>query len=127
MAHRTNIVELLRVEVSDDGGHVTAKVLDGSGTRASLSFPVRFLADMLATLPTQLVTGCSPAESAAARTHTVSSWSIEPSRESGNLILTLLTRDGGMARFALRQEQIAGIATLATYGTQSQAMVRTLN
>lgn len=123
----TNVAELLRIEVSDDGGRVTATVLDASGTPTTLSFPVRLLADLLGTLPTQLVTGSGPANSAAARIHPVSSWSVEPSRESRNLILTLLTRDGGMARFALRHEQIAGIATIATYGTMNSVTSRTLN
>ncbi len=42
-------------------------------------------------------------------------------------MLTLLTEAGGVARFALKPEQIAGIATLATYGTAGPGTARTLN
>jgi len=99
-------VELVSVRPSGDGQRLTMRVRDSAGETRRMRLPAAWLDSLLTALP-----WARHGEEA----HELSSWSMEAASD-GALLLTLRTPAGEAFSFVVRPWQIAGMATLATYG-----------
>jgi hypothetical protein len=66
-------------------------------------------------------------ESAVYTVHRVHSWRLEASASPPGLTLTLQTPEGRVAAFSVTPGQVAGMATLATYGAFPAMTGKTIN
>ncbi|HVZ08863.1 hypothetical protein [Rhodopila sp.] len=98
--------ELISVRAMDGGRGLRLRLRDRNGRPRTITLPSDWLGAMLAALPW-------PSE--GDEVHAVASWSID--RGNGeDLLLTLRTPRGQAMTFALKPWQVAGMATIATYG-----------
>ena len=99
-------VELISVRVPSGARSLRLKIRDRNGQPMTVSLPSDWLAAMLAALPWSL---------GGDEAHELASWSID--RTTGeDLLLTLRTAEGQAVSVAMKSWQIAGMATIATYG-----------
>ena len=79
---------------------------DAGGGRVALSLSAAWMTSVLASLPQQVDSG---------PVHQLDSWSVAPSGDGQDLVLTLRTAEGRTVAFATRPWQIQGMATIASY------------
>ena len=118
---RIEAAGLVRAEVADDGALVVLTLADAGGGTVTLSLPSSCLGEVIAALPRHLP------ETIAEPAHPVHSWRLEAGAGAAALTLTLRTPDGRAASFQVTPGQVAGIATLATYGALSAATAKAIN
>ncbi len=118
---RVEISEIVRAELSDDGAQLLLTMAGAGGETVVLSLPACSVGEILAALPRQL------SETAADTVHRVHSWRLEAAADAAELTLTLQTPEGRAAAFQVTPGQVAGMATLATYGMLSAATAKTIN
>ena len=98
--------ELVSVRAEPNGRRLRLKLRDGTGRITTIALPSNWLDAIVRSLP------WPPSGNEA---HTLASWSID--RTNGeDLLLTLRTAEGQAVSFAMKPWQIAGMATIATYG-----------
>jgi len=117
---RVEISDIVRAELTDDGAQLLLTMAGVGGETVVLSLPASCVGEMLAALPRQL-----PAVSDTV--HRVHSWRLEAAAGAADLTLTLQTPEGRAAAFQVTPGQVAGMATLATYGALSAATAKTIN
>jgi hypothetical protein len=99
-------IELLNVRVVHEDGSVRLRIRDQNGQPLTVALPAHWLDAIVTALPW-------PPTSNEARP--LASWTMD--RTSGDdLLLTLRTPDGQAVTFTMKPWQIAGMATIATYG-----------
>jgi len=105
---RTQIdaAELLAIRLSSDGSSLNLVLRDTGGGSVALSLPAAWMSTVLASVPQQVDSG---------PVHRLDSWSVAPSRDGQELVLTLRTAEGRAVAFATRPWQIQGMATIASY------------
>ena len=118
---RIAVAEFVRAELVGDGSHLKLTLVDMDGRTVVLSLPVPCLGTLLAALPRQQ-------DPPAGSIGEVQAWRLDPAGAARPaLTLTLQTSEGRVAAFYVTPGQIAGMATLATYGGLSAATARTVN
>jgi hypothetical protein len=118
---RVDATDFVRAEVTDDGERVVLTLAESGGGTVVLSLPASCVAEMVAALPRYLP------ETTADIAHPVHSWRLEASPATADLTLTLRTPEGRAAAFRVTSGQVAGMATLATYGALCRATAKSIN
>ena len=105
-SHNIDAAELISVRARQDGRGLHLRFRDRAGRTFTVALPSGWLNEMLTALPCPLRGG---------EAVPLASWSVE--RGGGDaLILTLRSPEGQVFTFAVQTWQIAGMATIATYG-----------
>ena len=112
-----DVAEIVRAEISEGGENVRLTLAEAGGGTVVLSLPLSCLGDIAASLPRPL---------AADTVDRVHSWRLEGAGGS-ELKLTLQTPEGRAAAYRITPGQVAGMATLATYGALSAATAKAIN
>jgi hypothetical protein len=107
---------MTEARLSADGTRMHLTLVDGAGDKVLLSFPVDCLNTVLSTVPRRFDRDM---------VHRLDSWSMAPSDNSQELLLTLRPPEGLAISFALKSWQVEGMATIATYGKPGSAQPRT--
>jgi hypothetical protein len=115
---RIDAVDLTEAGLSHDGTRVSLTLVDQAGEKTLLSLPACCLNKVLTTLPDRPEPGA---------VHRLDSWTMGISDNGQDLILTLRTPEGVAISFVLKPSQMAGMATLATYGRPRQMPVGTVH
>ena len=119
-AQRIAVDSFLRAEIAEDGRALRLVLVDAGGVTVVLSLPMRCLGELLAELP-------AGAEPPPGTVREVRAWRLDGGAEQAGLTLTLQTAEGQSSAFRVTPGQIAGMATLATYGGLSALTARTIN
>jgi hypothetical protein len=118
---RIDAARFLAAEMAADGATLKLTLADRDGRIVVLALPLPCLGDLLANLP-------APAEPPAGAVRDVHAWSLDaPPATRAGLTLKLQTPDGHVLAFRVTPGQIAGMATLATYGGLCAATARTIH
>jgi hypothetical protein len=110
--------ELDSVLMSEDGRRLRLRVRDQAGRTVRFWLPVNWLNSILKALPR-----CS----GGGVVHPLDSWSMDRTPNGQDLVLTLRTPHGEAVSFAIKQWQVEGMATIATYGSTPGAARRTVH
>jgi hypothetical protein len=109
MTERPDIdaVELISVRMMHGAGRLRLRIRDQDGHPHTVAIPIQWL-DSIVT--------ASSAPPCGDEARPLASWSLD--RTNGDdLLLTLRTPDGHAVTFTMKPWQIAGMATIATYGS----------
>ena len=118
---RIDAAAFIGAEMAVDGATLKFTLADRDGRTVVLVLPMACLGELLASLPAQ-------AEVPAGAVREVRAWSLDgPPTAQSRLTLTLQTPEGQLLALRVTPGQIAGMATLATYGWLSAATARTIN
>jgi len=104
---RIDAISVIDVRLSHDGEHVHLRLRDAAGKVTALSLPAACLNAILAVLPCRVEPGS---------VHPLDTWSMAPSPNGQELVLTLCTPEGQSVAFTTKPYQVQGMATIATYG-----------
>jgi len=98
--------ELLSVRVIHADGSIRLRIRDQNGQRLTIALSAHWLNAIVTALPWPPSVG---------EVRPLASWSMDRT-QADNLLLTLRTPEGQAVTFAMKPWQIAGMATVATYG-----------
>lgn len=103
---RIDAAELLSVGLSSDGTRLRLVLRDTGGGSVALSLPAGWVNAVVSSVPHNVDSG---------PVHRLESWSMAPSGDGQDLVLTLRTAEGRSVAFATRPWQIEGMATIASH------------
>lgn len=116
---RIDVVEFVRAEPASEGGRVSITLVDSAGGTVVVSVSDACLGEIMAALPRPV---CE------ANGEAVHAWRLEQQGpHTATMRLTLQTAEGRVARFSITPGQLAGMATLATYGGFASAHAKPVN
>ncbi len=103
---RIDATELLDVRVSPDRTRLVPRLRDHAGQSVSLSLPTACLNTLLTAMPQQGEIGT---------VHPLDTWTMEPTENGQDLVLTLRTPQGLAISFTAKAFQVEAMATVATH------------
>jgi hypothetical protein len=99
--------ELISVRLMHGDGRIRLQMRDQNGHPRTVAIPAQWL---------DAIVSASPAPPCGGEARPLASWSLD--RTNGDdLLLTLRTPEGQAVTFTMKPWQIAGMATIATYGS----------
>jgi hypothetical protein len=108
---RIDATGIIDVRLSHDGQRVHLRLRDTAGQVTALSLPAACLNAVFAVLPRRVEPGS---------VHPLDSWSMAPTPNGQQLLLTLCTPEGQSVAFTTTPWQVQGMATIATYGHRGE-------
>ena len=115
---RIDAAELDGARLSPDGTRLTLLLRDAEGRKIALSLPTNCLNTVLT---------ATPRTAEAGTVHPLDTWTMTPSGNGHDMILTLCTPEGTAISFTIKPWQVQGMATIATYGTPRQVAPRSVH
>lgn len=98
--------ELISVRLMPGEGRIRLHIRSQNGQPRTVTIPMQWL---------DAIVSASPAPPCGAEAHRLASWHLDRTADD-DLLLTLRTSEGHAVTFTMKPWQLAGMATIATYG-----------